>query len=202
MAEYRKNPVINRLGTPSGKFEILSKKIAKAAYDDCKAHPTWMEPMEWLGDAEKTKKYPLNLVTPHPKYRLHSQLNNTWLRNIEEVQGREPVWMHPDDAKARGLENGDVVRVFNDRGQTLAGVIVTKNVKQGVVRMQEGSWWDPDKNGLCRHGNVNVLIPNEPTSSLAMGNQATALVQIEKFEGELPNLEVFSQPKFVKKDKK
>lgn len=202
MAEYRKNPVINRLGTPSGKFEILSKKIAKAAYDDCKAHPTWMEPMEWLGDAKKTKKYPLNLVTPHPKYRLHSQLNNTWLRNIEEVQGREPVWMHPDDAKARGLENGDVVRIFNDRGQTLAGVIVTKNVKQGVVRMQEGSWWDPDKNGLCRHGNVNVLIPNEPTSSLAMGNQATALVQIEKFEGELPNLEVFSQPKFAKKDKK
>ena len=155
-----------------------------------------MEPMEWLGN--KTDKYPLNIVTPHPKYRLHSQLNNTWLRNLEEVQGREPIWIHPDDAKERNLKSGDVARVFNGRGETLAGVIVTQYVKKGVVRMQEGGWWDP-QNGVCAHGNVNTLIPNEPTSKLACGNQATALVQIEKFEGELPQITVFSQPKFTKK---
>ncbi|WP_430804476.1 MULTISPECIES: molybdopterin-dependent oxidoreductase [unclassified Campylobacter] len=198
MADFRKNPIINRLGTPSGKIEIVSKKIEKAGYADCPAHPTWMEPMEWLG-SNKTKKYPLNLVSPHPKYRLHSQLNNTWLRNLEEIKGREPIWIHPDDAKARDLKTGDVVKIYNDRGEILGGVIVTENVKRGVVRMQEGGWWDPDKNGLCKHGNVNVLIPNEPTSSLAMGNQATALVQIEKFDDELPELKVFSQPKFSKK---
>ncbi|MBR8465503.1 molybdopterin-dependent oxidoreductase [Campylobacter sp. faydin G-140] len=200
MADFRKNPIVNRLGTPSGKIEIVSKKIAKANYDDCKSHPTWIEPMEWLG-SEKVSKYPLNLVSPHPKYRLHSQLNNTWLRNLEEVKGREPVWIHPDDAKARNLASGDVVKIYNDRGETLAGVIVTKNVKKGVVRMQEGGWWDPTdgNSGICIHGNVNVLIPNEPTSKLACGNQATALVQIEKFDGELPMIKVFSQPKFSKK---
>lgn len=196
MAEFRKNPITNRLGTPSGRLEIVSEKIAKAMYDDCPKHPTWMEPMEWLGN--KTDKYPLNIVTPHPKYRLHSQLNNTWLRNLEEVQGREPIWIHPDDAKERNLKSGDVARVFNGRGETLAGVIVTQYVKKGVVRMQEGGWWDP-QNGVCAHGNVNTLIPNEPTSKLACGNQATALVQIEKFEGELPQITVFSQPKFTKK---
>ena len=202
MEEFRKNPIINRLGTPSGKIEVVSKKIAKAALDDCPAHPTWMEPMEWLGDAQKTQKYPLNLITPHPKYRLHGQLNNTWLRSLEEIGGREPVWMHPKDAEARGLKNGDVVRVFNDRGAALAGLIVTENVKQSVVRMQEGGWWDPlfsSSGDMCVHGNVNVLVPNEPSSKLACGNQATALVQIEKFQGELPPLAVFSQPKFGKR---
>ena len=202
MEEFRKNPIINRLGTPSGRIEVVSKKIAKAALDDCPAHPTWMEPMEWLGNAQKTQKYPLNLITPHPKYRLHGQLNNTWLRSLEEIDGREPVWMHPKDAEARGLKNGDVVRVFNDRGAALAGLIVTENVKQSVVRMQEGGWWDPlfsSSGDMCVHGNANVLVPNEPSSKLACGNQATALVQIEKFEGELPPLAVFSQPKFGKR---
>ena len=107
--------------------------------------------------------------------------------------------MHPDDATKRNLKTGDVVRIFNDRGEILAGVIVTKNVKKNVVRVQEGAWWDRDKNGLCVHGNVNVLVPNEPTSSLAMGNQATALVEIEKYDKELPPIKVFSQPKFSKK---
>ncbi|QCD44227.1 molybdopterin-dependent oxidoreductase [Campylobacter mucosalis] len=195
MADFRKNPITNRLGTPSGKIEIFSKKIEKAGYSDCKAHPTWMEPEEWLG-SKKAEKYPLNLVTPHPKYRLHSQLNNTWLRDLEEIKGREPVWIHPDDAKARKLQNGDIVRVFNDRGELLAGVVVTENVKKGVIRMQEGAWWDPDKDGLCVHGNVNVLVPNDKTSSLACGNQATALVQIEKFKDDLPTIKVFSKPKF------
>jgi len=198
MADFRKNPIINRLGTPSGKIQIVSKKIGKAMYEDCPSHPTWMEPMEWLGSKE-VKKYPLNLVSPHPKYRLHSQLNNTWLRNLAEVNGREPVWIHPNDAASRGIKNGDIVRVFNGRGEILCGAIVTKNVKVGVVRIEEGAWWDPDKKELCVHGNVNVLISNEPTSKLAMGNQATALVQIEKFEKELPEINVFSQPKFSKK---
>ena len=201
MADFRKNPIVNRLGTPSGKIEIVSKKIAKANLSDCKSHPTWMEPMEWLGSKELVKKYPLNLISPHPKYRLHSQLDNTWLRNLEEVKGREPVWIHPEDAKARGLMSGDIVRIFNDRGEILGGVIVTDAVKKGVVRMQEGGWWDPveGNGGLCAHGNVNALMPNEPTSNLACGNQATALVQIEKYEKDLPEIRVFSQPKFSKK---
>lgn len=200
MADFRKNPIINRLGTPSGKIEIVSKKIAKANYDDCKGYPTWMEPMEWLG-SKNTNKYPLNLISPHPKYRLHSQLNNTWLRNLDEVKEREPLWINPEDAKKRDLKTGDVARVFNDRGQILAGVIVTDAVKKNVVKIQEGGWWDPDTSlkGLDIHGNVNVLIPNEPTSKLACGNQATALVEIEKYNKELPPIKVFSQPKFSKK---
>ena len=194
---FRDNPVTNRLGTPSGKIEIFSKKIAGYGYKECKGHPTWFEPMEWLGSSV-AKEFPLNLVSPHPKYRLHSQLNNTWLRDLEEVQGREPIWMHPKDAAKRGIQNGDVVRIFNKRGQVLGGAVVTEAVMEGVVRMQEGAWYDPKEPGkigsLCVHGDVNVLIADVPTSELAQGNQATALVEIEKFKGEIPAIGIFKAP--------
>ena len=194
---FRENPVTHRLGTPSGKIEIFSKKIAGFGYQECKGHPTWFEPMEWLG-SKTAKEFPLNLVSPHPKYRLHSQLNNTWLRDLEEVQGREPIWINPKDAARRGIQNGDVVRIFNKRGQVLGGAVVTEAVMEGVVRMQEGGWYDPKEPGkigsLCVHGDVNVLIADIPTSELAQGNQATALVEIEKFKGELPAIGIFKAP--------
>lgn len=196
-ADFRKNPIVNRLGTPSGKIEIFSKKINSYNYDDCKGHPMWFEPMEWLG-SKKSEEYPLNLISPHPKYRLHSQLNNTWIRTLEEVNGREPIWMNSNDAKKRGIKNGDVVRIFNDRGQILGGAVVTDVIVEGAVRMQEGAWYDPSEPGevgtLCRHGDVNVLIPDVGTSKLAQGNQATALVQIEKFEDKVPEIGIFKSP--------
>ncbi len=198
MEKFRKNPIVNRLGTPSGKIEIFSKKIAGYNYKECKGHPMWFEPMEWLG-SKVAKEFTLNLVTPHPKYRLHSQLNNTWLRDLEEVQGREPIWINPKDAAKRGIQNGDVVRIFNKRGQILGGAVVTEAVMEHVVRMQEGAWYDPQEPGkigsLCVHGDVNVLIPDVGTSELAQGNQATALVEIEKYKGEVPEIGIFKAPK-------
>ncbi len=198
MEGFRKNPVINRLGTPSGKIEIFSKKIAGYNYKECKGHPMWFEPMEWLG-SKVAKEFPLNLISPHPKYRLHSQLNNTWLRDLEEVQGREPIWINTKDAQKRGIQNGDVVRIFNKRGQVLGGAVVTEAIMEGAVRMQEGAWYDPQVPGkigsLCVHGDVNVLTPDVGTSELAQGNQATALVEIEKFKGELPEIGIFKAPK-------
>jgi trimethylamine-N-oxide reductase (cytochrome c) len=197
--EFRDNPIVNRLGTPSGKIEIFSRKIAGYNYKECKGHPTWFEPAEWLG-SKVAKEFPLNLVSPHPKYRLHSQLNNTWLRDLEEVQEREPIWMNPKDAKKRDIQNGDVVRIFNKRGEILGGAVVTDFVMEGVVRMQEGAWYDPLEPGkagsLCKHGDVNVLVADIPTSELAQGNQATALVEIEKYKGELPAITAFNPPAF------
>ncbi|MDD3343456.1 MAG: molybdopterin dinucleotide binding domain-containing protein, partial [Sulfurospirillaceae bacterium] len=197
MGDFRKNPIVHRLGTPSGKIEIFSKKIAGYNYKECKGHPMWFEPMEWAGSSV-AKEYPLSLVSPHPKYRLHSQLNNTWIRHLEEVDGREPIWLNPKDAATRGIKNGDVVRVFNKRGQVLAGAVVTEAVMAGAVRMQEGAWYDPSVAGkpgtLCRHGDVNVLTPDVGTSELAQGNQATALVEIEKFKGEVPAIGIFKAP--------
>lgn len=195
---FRKNPLIHSLGTPSGRIEIYSDTIAKYHYEDCPPHPTWIEPAEWLGSKE-TKTYPLHIISPHPKFRLHSQMDNTWLRHEYEVKGREPVWIHPSDAKARHINNGDVVRIFNGRGAVLAGAVVTKRVRPGVLMLAEGAWYDPDKPGepgaLCKHGNVNVLTMDKGTSKLAQGNVAnTVLVEIEQYSGPTLEVTVFSPP--------
>ena len=71
----------------------------------------------------------MHVDTAHPKSRLHSQLNGTVLREGYAVAGREPCLINPVDAEARGIADGDVVRVFNDRGQVLAGAVVTDAVR-------------------------------------------------------------------------
>ncbi|AXX92678.1 trimethylamine-N-oxide reductase TorA [Malaciobacter molluscorum LMG 25693] len=196
-SDFREDPILNPLGTPSGKIEIYSKTIEKMNYDDCKAHPTWFEPSEWLG--MKDKKAEFALISPHPRHRLHSQLNNTSLRDKYAISNREPIWINTEDAKAKGIKNGDVVRVFNKRGEILAGAIVTNNLKKGVVRVQEGAWYNPldkaQKNSLCINGSVNILTKDIPTSKLANGNSSnTALVNIEKYTKKAPDLTIFKQP--------
>lgn len=193
-AEFVEDPILNALGTESGLIEIYSKTIEGYKYDDCKPHPTWFEPAEWLGNA--TKEAPFHLLTSHPANRLHSQMCHTSLREKYAVQGREPILINTKDAKKLGIKSGDVVRVFNKRGQVLAGAVVSDDIMQGVVRLCEGGWYDPDEKGLCKYGNANVLTMDIPTSKLANGNCAhTGLVNIEKFKGALPEVTAFSAPK-------
>ncbi len=199
-ADFREDPLLNPLGTDSGLIEIYSQRVASYKYDDCPGHVTWMEPAEWLG--QKDKPATLALVSPHPPARLHSQLNNTALRHTYEIQGREPIWINSDDAKDRGIENGDIVEVYNKRGATLAGAFVTDRIARGVVRLDEGGFYDPlnrlDEKTLCKHGNVNVLTLDIPSSKLAVATSAhTALVDVKKYTGKVPELTVFKQPKTV-----
>ncbi|AYD03880.1 trimethylamine-N-oxide reductase TorA [Neorhizobium sp. NCHU2750] len=198
-ADFRADPLLNALGTPSGKIEIYSHNIEKFAYDDCPPHPTWMEPIERLDGP--TTKYPLGIAANHPRMRLHSQLCGTSLREKYAVSGREPCWMNPADASQRGLVSGDVVRVFNDRGQILAGIRVTDEIRPGVIRIDEGGWYDPiaprEPKSLCRYGDVNNLTTGIGTSKLAQGNCGqTAVVEVEKFKGDLPKVMVFSEPAY------
>lgn len=195
--DFIDDPLDSPLGTPSGKIEIFSKKIDSFGYDDCYGHAAWFEPVEYLGN--KTKEAPLHLVSPHPKFRLHSQMNNTVLREIYEVQGREPIYIHPKNAKVKGIKSGDVVLVSNARGKVLAGAMVTEDIREDVVMLPEGSWYDPVEPGkvgsMCAHGDVNLLTYDKGTSKLAQGNIAhTALVNIEKYTGKLPPVKVFSKP--------
>ena len=61
--DFRDNPKINPLNTPSGKIEITSSTIKKYNLEDCKGHPTWIEPYELLGRKEK---FPLHLLSNQP----------------------------------------------------------------------------------------------------------------------------------------
>jgi trimethylamine-N-oxide reductase (cytochrome c) len=135
-------------------------------------------------------KYPLQLLTTHPKYRFHGKSNGvSWMREIYKVKGPdgyeyEPLYMHPSDAQAKGLKDGDIVRVFNDRGQILNGVRTTERLTPGVVWGAYGTWSDPlepTPGSIDRGGDSNKLTPSRPMSEHHMGWACNStLVEVEK----------------------
>ncbi len=200
--DYRADPGQHRLGTPSGRIEIFSERIASFNYADCPGHPAWIEPVEWLGDANR--RHPLHLISSQPSTKLHSQYDHGAVSQENKIRGREPIALNPEDAAARGLATGDIVRVFNDRGQCLAGVRLDAGLKRGVAQMSTGAWYDPLVPGeigtLDKHGNPNVLTIDKGTSSLTQGASAhTCLIEVERFVGELPPITAYDPPAFVRK---
>ncbi|MBI1818287.1 MAG: molybdopterin-dependent oxidoreductase [Deltaproteobacteria bacterium] len=195
---FRADPEANRLRTPSGKIEVFSERIAGFGYDDCPGHPTWLESDEWLG-SPRAARFPLALVANNPATRLHGQLDIGPYSQSAKVQGREPVRIHPSDAAARNVVDGDVVRLFNERGSCLAGAVVSADVRAGVVRLSTGAWFDPDdasaEIAMCVHGNPNVLTRDIGTSRLSQGCSGQhALVELERFTGVVPPVRAFEPP--------
>ena len=196
--QFRADPERMALGTPSGRIEIFSATIDGFGYDDCPGHPTWLEPAEWLG-APLARRYPLHLVANNPTARLHSQLDVGAFSQSTKVHAREPIRIHPADAAARAIRDGDVVRVFNDRGSCLAGAVVTDTVRPRVVQLSTGAWYDPldpsQPDAMCVHGNPNVLTFDRGTSRLAQGCSGQhALVEVERWTGPLPPIRAYDPP--------
>jgi biotin/methionine sulfoxide reductase len=182
--DFRHDPDLYPLQTPSGKIEIGSETIASFGYADCPSHPAWLPPAEWLG-SDKAKSWPLHLVTHQPADRLHSQMDPGPLSRSNKVHGREQIRLNERDAVARGIKTGDVVRVFNERGACLAAAHIDNAVTPNVVMMATGAWFDPAaaEGAPERHGNPNVLTLDVGTSQLAQGPSAlSALVQIERWD--------------------
>ncbi len=201
MAGFRDDPERNPLTTPSGRIELFSSTIASFAYDDCPPHPMWLEPHEWLGSPAVLTN-PLHLIANQPAGRLHSQLDMGAVSQSYKTSGRETLRMHPTDAHARGIEDEDVVRLTNERGSCLAGVMITEDVRPGVVSLPTGAWFDPVDleagNSMCMHGNPNVLTPDRGTSSLAQGCTGQhALVEVARFSGVAPPVRAHQPPQFV-----
>ena len=199
--EFRSDPVGKKLRTKSGKVELYSERIAKFEYDDCPPHATWIEPAEWLG-SDIAKKFPLHMISSQPTTRLHSQMDCGPVAGGTKIAGREPVAINPEDATARGISDGDLVRIYNDRGACLAGAIVTEDLRPGAIRLYTGAWYDPVEGGklgsLDRHGNPNMLTLDKGTSKLGQGPSAqTALVEIELYKKDAPAVSVFEPPETI-----
>ena len=205
LKDFREDPKKNPLNTPSGKIEIFSKTVANFNYDDCPGHPVWLEPCEWLGKVNK--KYPLHLISNQPKNKLHSQMDHGRYSKSFKVNEREPLEINPTDANKRNLKNGDVVKIFNERGSCLAGIKITEEVMRGVVQMSTGAWYDPENptqdGSMCKHGNPNVLTPDKGTSKLGQGPIAhSCLIEIEKYNNTLPKLTAFDPPTIIRSNAK
>jgi anaerobic dimethyl sulfoxide reductase subunit A len=165
----------NPFPTPSGKIEIFSQRAADLNNPDTPPIPKYMPTPEDRSDP-LFEKYPLQLLTPHPKNRVHSELYMVpWLREVEEHR----AWINPIDAIPRGLKDGDEIFVFNDRGKVAIKAWVTERIIPGVVCIFEGAWYNPDKDGIDRGACANTL-----TKDAYSGGGAavlnTCLVEVEK----------------------
>ena len=175
-ADFVADPQTAPLDTPSGRIEIFSETIAGFAYEEEPGHPVWRAPDEWLGNAQR--KYPLHLVSPQPGDKLHSQMECA----IQDVAGERPerIQISCDDAAARGISNGDIVEVFNDRGACYARASISDSIRHGVVALPTGAWFAPGDDDIDRYGNPNVLTRDLGTSRIGQGCSAhTALVEIK-----------------------
>jgi trimethylamine-N-oxide reductase (cytochrome c) len=199
LIKFYEDPENNPLKTPSGKIEFYSQNLAKYFPDDKERPPVphWIEKGESHDESlssERAKKYPLLIMSNHGRWRVHAQCDDiSWTREAPtcKVKGPdgynyEPLWMHPSDAAARGVESGDVVKVYNERGAVLGGAYVTERIMPGVVYMDHGARYDPIIPGkLDRGGAINTISPHNVTSKNATGMAVSGyLVDVQKVRGE------------------
>lgn len=149
--------------TATGRIEVHSAKIAAHGDADCPPaiRSGWRRP-------RSTAAAPLYLIANQPATRLHSQLDFGGHSTDAKHRGREVAAANPEDAAARGIVDGDIIRLFNARGACLAGVRVTDAIAPGIVQLPTGAWYDPVEirtMPLCVHGNPNVLTRDVGTSS-------------------------------------
>lgn len=180
--DFRNDPEANPLSTPSGKIEIYSETLANIAKEWTLKEDEVIHPLPIYADSFEghndplTAKYPLQLTGFHFKARCHSTYGNVALL---KAAARQEVWINPIDAEARGIKNGDMVSIFNDRGEVRIPAKVTPRILPHVVALGEGAWYAPDGQKIDHAGSINVLTTQRP-SPLAKGNpQHTNLVDIK-----------------------
>jgi anaerobic selenocysteine-containing dehydrogenase len=193
--EFYKDPGTHPLKTPSGKLEFYSERLAKHFPDDEERPPIpkWIEKSVTHDErlsSERAKKYPLLMMSNHGRWRMHSQCDDiSWTREAPtcRVKGPEgymyePCWINPETAAERGIKNGDIVKIYNERGAVLGGAYVTERLMPGVAYMDHGARADHIIPGvLDRGGAINLISPGGITSKNAAG-QATSgyLVEVER----------------------
>jgi len=159
------DPKANPLSTPSGLVQIHSDEYAKTGYS----------PVPTCRAAIPNIAYPLYLVTPKSRFRVHSE---NW--NIPFFREREKhaLWMNPNDATVRGVVDGDFVIVSSPQGKVRVSTAVTEDITCGVVCLQEGAWPTFDKDDVEINGAANVLTSTEPTLPSKGSRTHTVFVQV------------------------
>jgi anaerobic dimethyl sulfoxide reductase subunit A len=195
--DFRRDPENYPLNTPSGKIEIFSKQLFdRNNPDEIPAIPKYIQ--EWESPfhseprrhegAENSKlrdsvsqwlekDFPLQAIGHHTLHRVHSTHdNNDWL----EEAFPQRVFINPIDAHARGIQDGDDVKVYNARGALILPCRITPRIMPGVVDIPQGAWYEPDENGVDRGGCVNILTSHRWTPFAFGTAQHTIMVEVER----------------------
>ncbi|HZS45038.1 MAG TPA: molybdopterin oxidoreductase family protein [Blastocatellia bacterium] len=160
--------------TPSGKCEFYSEQMAKEGLDPV---PNYTPPRESrLSNPGLASKYPLELISPPAEGFLNTTFGN--MSDTLRKEKRPAVTINPRDAASRQINDGDIVRVFNDRGSCQLAARVSPDARPGVA-VAYSIWWNklsPD------HSNVNQTTGQGLTD---MGGGATFydnLVEITRLD--------------------
>ncbi|MBQ9044234.1 MAG: molybdopterin-dependent oxidoreductase, partial [Eggerthellaceae bacterium] len=201
MTGFYNDPEGWRLDTPSGKLEFWSEALATNFPDDKERTPmakwTVGGPASegWTHDeslwGERCKDYPLLMCSTAARWRVHVQGDDIkWFRELEtcKVKGKdgylyEPAWINPADAAERGIADGDIVKVFNDRGIILCGARLSERATRGAVIVQKGSRVDPIAPHIDRGGAANLISPEKQVSKNCRGFAVSGyLIDVAKLE--------------------
>ncbi len=184
------------LGTYSGKIEFVSQSLLQHMPDDKERPPTARYIPSWEGyQSELANKYPLQLILPHPRasFHTHHDLHVNWLNDLPHNRIYKngyyyrTIRINPVDAQARRINNGDVVRMYNDRGSVLGVAQVTERMRPGVVHSYGScSKYDPLEPGKPytteRAGCGNLLTSSRIISQNVYGMAPNScLIEIEKW---------------------
>ncbi|MCP5003156.1 MAG: molybdopterin oxidoreductase family protein [Planctomycetes bacterium] len=158
--------------TPSGKIEFYSETMKSNDFDPLPSH----NPVEEgpLLSPELYKKYPVCLLTPSAKSFLNSNFAN--ISHSKSAEKRPALEMHSEDARKRRIKSGDLVKVFNDRGECYLWADINERVIEGVA-VNTGIWWNSLSPGGC---NSNQTTPDRIADLGGGSTYNTNLVQIEK----------------------
>ncbi|MEN6478705.1 MAG: molybdopterin-dependent oxidoreductase [Anaerolineales bacterium] len=166
LADYCADPLAHPLPTASGRIELASYAALEAGLPLVASFVPWDLDDDGAG-------YPLHLLTPHHKLRANScHAGNPWLRQIDQ----QALWIHPANAAARGIADGDRVAVRSPQGVLHVSAYVTERIMPGVVCLPQGAWFAPDTTGIDQAGSANVLTSLDVSPS---GGPTTHSVRVE-----------------------
>ena len=185
------------LGTYSGKLEFASEDLKQLSPDDDERPPVPHYIPSWEGhETELYKKYPLQIISPHPRFSFHTHYDKhaSWLneipvhRVIKDGYAYWPARINPKDAADRNIKNGDLVELYNDRGSVICIADVTYRVPVGVMHSYGCSAkYDPlvpEVGATDRGGCVNILTNKRMLSKNAPGMAPNScLIEVRKWEG-------------------
>jgi trimethylamine-N-oxide reductase (cytochrome c) len=192
---FYEDPAKNPLSTPTGLLEYASTALQKYFPNDPERPPVpkWIEKGESHDErlsSERSRDYPLLCMSNHPHWRMHAQGDDiTWTREIPTMKVKgpdgylyEPLWLHPVEAESRGIQHGDIVKIYNERGIVLGGAYVTQRIMPRVAYMDHGARLDPIIPGkLDRGGAINTITPHNNISKNATGMVCSGfLVEVAK----------------------
>jgi trimethylamine-N-oxide reductase (cytochrome c) len=203
ISRFRPGDLVDQKGlqTQSGKVEFVSNSLKRFGHYDTDDTERPLMPMyihSWEGHhSERFKKYPLAVVSPHPRFSFHTMGDgkDSFMNDVKNhrvlIDGFY-YWifrMNAEDAEARGIKNGDLIKAYNERGAVIFAAQITERIPAGICHCYESSAeYQPlgePGNSIDRGGCLNILTSSRFLSKYASGMTTEhCLVEVEKWEGD------------------